>query len=166
MLPPETMTTVRRPRMGPASSRSAATGGAAEAWPTLVAGGKQADYKCVSCHVTGYGQVGGSALGFTKGLTNVQCETCHGPGSLHVAAKGLEEPSTMHRETPETTCLGCHNEHHSDTFQYVAYLRDVLGPGHGASARTKLGEGVTGHELRTAAQNRASTAAADQATKM
>jgi hypothetical protein len=138
----------------------------AEAWQTLVAGGKQADYKCVACHVTGYGQVGGSALGHSRGLTDVQCETCHGPGSLHVAAKGLEEPSAVHRETPETTCLGCHNEHHSDTFQYQAYLRDILGPGHGASARKKLGDGPTGHELRSAAQTRAKTAAAEQAAKM
>src|SRR5581483_11853074 len=103
----------------------------ASAWKTL-AGGKQADYKCIGCHLTGYGQVGGSALGFTKGLEAVQCENCHGPASLHVTAKGLEEPSSVHRAVPETTCLGCHNEKHSDTFQYQAYLRDVLGPGHGA----------------------------------
>ncbi|HEX3697748.1 MAG TPA: multiheme c-type cytochrome [Polyangia bacterium] len=138
----------------------------AEAWQTLVAAGKQADYKCVACHVTGYGQVGGTSLGHSKGLSDVQCETCHGPGSIHVAEKGLEEPSSVHRDTPETTCLGCHNEHHSDTFQYAAYLRDVLGAGHGQSARAKLGVGPTGHELRSAAQNRAHTAAADQATKL
>jgi hypothetical protein len=83
-----------------------------------------------------------------------------------VAAKGLEEPSAIHRETPETTCLGCHNEHHSDTFQYQAYLRDVLGPGHGASARTALGDGPTGHDLRSAAMMKAKTAAADQASHL
>ena len=129
------------------------------AWKTL-ADGKKADYKCVSCHLTGYGQVGGSALGFTKGLEAVQCENCHGPASLHVAAKGLEEPSSVHREVPETTCLGCHNEKHSDTFQYQAYLRDVLGPGHGAEARKKLGDGPTGRELRAAAVARAKRAGA------
>jgi len=123
----------------------------AGAWKTLVDGGKQADYKCVSCHVTGYGQVGGSSLGFTKGLESIQCETCHGPGSIHVAEKGLEEPSAVHRGTPETTCVGCHNEHHSDTFQYQAYLRDIVGPGHGALARKKLGDGPTGHSVRSAA---------------
>jgi hypothetical protein len=126
----------------------------AAAWKTL-AGGKQADYRCVSCHVTGYGQVGGSSLGFTRGLEAVQCENCHGPASVHVAEKGLEEPGSLRREVPETTCLACHNERHSDTFQYQAYLRDVLGPGHGAEARKKLGDGPTAHALRAAAVARA-----------
>ncbi|HET6150755.1 MAG TPA: multiheme c-type cytochrome, partial [Polyangia bacterium] len=122
----------------------------AAAWRTL-ANGKQADYKCIGCHLTGYGQVGGSTLGFTKGLEAVQCESCHGPASLHVAAGGLEEPSSVHRLVPETTCSQCHNPHHSDTFQYQAYLRDILGPGHGGQARKKLGDGPTGHGLRAAA---------------
>jgi hypothetical protein len=129
----------------------------AAAWQALAAG-KQADYKCVSCHVTGYGQVGGSSLGFTKGLEAVQCENCHGPASIHVAEKGLEEPSSMRRAVPETTCLACHNERHSDTFQYQAYLRDVLGPGHGAEARKKLGEGLSAHALRAAALAKAKQA--------
>ena len=129
------------------------------AWKTLVDGGKQADYKCVSCHVTGFGQVGGSSLGFTKKLESVQCETCHGPGSLHVAGEGNEEPLAVHRDTPETVCLGCHTEQHSDTFQYEPYLRDIVGPGHGAKRRTALGVGPTGHELRSAAFKRAKLAA-------
>jgi Cytochrome c554 and c-prime len=131
----------------------------AHAWQTLVDVGKQADYKCVGCHVTGYGQVGGSSLGHTRRLENVQCETCHGPGSLHVEAKGLEDPPSVHRQTPETTCTGCHNERHSDTFQVQAYLRDVLGAGHGAAARGKLGDGPTGRQLRAAAQAKAAGAA-------
>jgi hypothetical protein len=138
----------------------------AQAWKTLVDGGKQADYKCVSCHVTGYGQVGGSSLGFTRGLEDVQCENCHGPGSLHVAAKGLEEPSSVRRGTPESTCTACHNEHHSDTFQYQAYLRDILGPGHGPAARERLGDGPTGHGLRTAALAKAKVEGQKQLQKM
>ena len=113
----------------------------ASAWRTLVEGGKQDDYRCVSCHVTGYGEVGGSSLGHVARLESVQCEVCHGPGSTHVAQKGLEEPAAVHRETPQRTCTACHTERHSDTFQYEAYLRDILGPGHGESARKKLGDG-------------------------
>jgi hypothetical protein len=94
----------------------------------------------------------------------VQCENCHGPASLHVAAKGLEEPSSLRRAVPETTCLACHNEHHSDTFQYQAYLRDVLGPGHAGEARKKLGDGPTGHSLRAAALAAAKRAGAAAAT--
>lgn len=138
----------------------------AHAWKTLVDGGKQADYKCVSCHVTGYGQVGGSTLGFTKKLESVQCETCHGPGSIHVAAEGNEEPSSVKRDTPETVCLGCHTEQHSDTFKYEPYLRDIVGPGHGAKRREALGPGETGHQLRSAALAKAKQAGAAQAKKM
>jgi hypothetical protein len=130
----------------------------AHAWKTLVDVGKQADYKCVSCHVTGYGEVGGTSLGHTQHLENVQCETCHGPGSVHVAAKGLEDPPAVQRLTPSTVCTNCHNAHHSDTFNYNAYLRDILGQGHGATARARLGEGPTGHELRTAALAKAKAA--------
>jgi hypothetical protein len=138
----------------------------ADAWQTLVEVGKQNDYKCTSCHVTGYGQVGGSSLGHTDHLRDVQCEVCHGPGSIHVAEKGLEEPSSVHKETPASTCKGCHTEQHSDTFQYEAYLRDILGPGHGPSAREKLGNGPTGHELRSAALARAKAAGAAEAKKL
>jgi hypothetical protein len=132
----------------------------AQAWKTLVDGGKQSDYKCTGCHVTGFGQVGGSSLGFTRNLESVQCETCHGPGSLHVAGEGNEEPLAIRRDTPETVCLGCHTEQHSDTFQFEAYLRDIVGPGHGAKRRLALGAGATGHELRSAALRRAKLSAA------
>jgi hypothetical protein len=127
----------------------------AQAWKTLVDAGKTGNDDCVSCHVTGYGEVGGSSLGFTRRLENVQCESCHGPASLHVAAEGLEEPPKVRRTTTEATCKRCHTEKHSDTFQYQAYLRDVLGVGHGEKSRAKLGAGPTGHELRSAALARA-----------
>ena len=96
----------------------------------------------------------------------MQCENCHGPASLHVAAQGLEEPISLRRAVPETTCLACHNERHSDTFQYQAYLRDVLGPGHGAQARKKLGDGPTGRTLRAAALAKAKRAGQGQASSM
>jgi hypothetical protein len=130
----------------------------ASAWKTLVEGGKQNDFKCVSCHVTGYGEVGGTSLGHTDRLRDVQCEVCHGPGSTHVAGEGLEEPLAIKRATPASTCTTCHTEQHSDTFQYEAYLRDILGAGHGAAARAKLGDGPTGHALRSAALAKAKAA--------
>jgi hypothetical protein len=138
----------------------------ARAWKTIVDGGKTGITECVNCHVTGFGEVGGSSLGHVKGLTNVQCETCHGPGSLHVKAEGLEEPPAVRLGTPESTCKRCHNEKHSDTFQYAAYLRDVLGPGHGAKARDKLGSGPTGHQLRSKAVAAAKAAGKAQLKKM
>ncbi len=127
----------------------------AHAWKTLRAVGKTAHSDCVSCHVTGFGEVGGSSLGFSEGLENVQCEACHGPGSIHVEKRGLEKPLALRTSTPESVCTRCHNEKHSDTFQYQAYLRDIIGPGHGEDARDKLGAGPTAKDLRRAAAKRA-----------
>jgi hypothetical protein len=138
----------------------------ARAWKTIVDDRKTGFPDCVSCHVTGYGEVGGSSLGHTQRLTNVQCETCHGPGSLHVKAEGLEEPPAVKLATPQSTCERCHNEKHSDTFEFAAYMRDVLGPGHGAAARKKLGAGPTGHQLRRQAVAAARAAGRAQAKKM
>ena len=127
----------------------------AQAWKTLVEVGKEAHDDCVSCHVTGFGEIGGSSLGYTKGLQDIQCEVCHGPGSIHVEKRGKESPFAGRLKTPESVCVRCHNEKHSDTFQYQAYLRDVIGPGHGEDARDDLGAGPTGKSLRHAAQVRA-----------
>jgi hypothetical protein len=137
-----------------AAARSFATTRHAQAWRTLVKAKKTGQEDCVSCHVTGYGEIGGSSFGFTKGLENVQCETCHGPGSIHVEKRGKESPFAGQLKTPESLCVRCHNEKHSDTFQYEAYLRDVIGPGHGEDARDALGPGPTGKELRRAAIHR------------
>jgi hypothetical protein len=120
----------------------------ARAWKTLVEVGKEAHDDCVSCHVTGYGEVGGSSLGHTQGLENVQCEACHLPNSTHVEKRGKESPYAGSLGTPESVCVRCHNEKHSDTFKYEPYLRDALGPGHGETLLDKIGPGPTARELR------------------
>ncbi len=125
------------------------------AWKTLVDVGKELDYSCISCHVTGWDQPGGSNLAYNEPLRAIQCEVCHGPGSLHVENDGEETPMTVRRTPEESLCVTCHNHEHSDTFDFQAYLRDVTGPGHGAEFRKKLGEGPTGHELRSAALEKA-----------
>jgi hypothetical protein len=138
----------------------------AQAFPTLVQAGKDLSYDCVSCHAAGFDELGGSNL-FTLAawqratpgaakpavpdLRNVQCEVCHGPGSLHVSAPsknriGMPQPT-------EERCLVCHTKEHSDTFAFVPYLRDILGPGHGEAKRAALGAGPTAHELRAAKKN-------------
>jgi hypothetical protein len=128
----------------------------AQAWQTLVDRGQQFDYECIGCHVTGFDKPGGSNLGHNDDLRNVQCEVCHGPGSIHVAKGGNEKPLAVHRAPAQDYCANqCHTHEHSDTFQYEAYLRDIVGPGHGEDLRKKLGDGPTGHELRKAALDKA-----------
>ena len=128
----------------------------AGAWETLVERGQQFDYECIGCHVTGWAQPGGSNLAHNENLRDVQCETCHGPGSIHVDKGGEETPFAVVRNPNKNLCAEqCHTKEHSDTFDYEPYLRDILGKGHGEAMRAKLGDGPTGHELRSAALDKA-----------
>ena len=128
----------------------------ARAWKTLVDRGQQFDFDCIGCHVTGWEQPGGANLAFNENLRDVQCEVCHGPGTIHIAKGGEEKPSAVMLAPPADLCATqCHTKEHSDTFELEAYMRDVLGPGHGEAARKKLGDGPTGAQLRKAALDKA-----------
>jgi hypothetical protein len=128
----------------------------AGAYQTLVDTNQQYDLACVGCHVTGFREPGGSEVVENQPLRDVQCEVCHGPGTFHVekpeAPKKSKQGGAQHirLEAPEEVCGKCHTPEHSDTFDYVAYMRDVLGAGHGPEARKALGDGSTGAELRAA----------------
>lgn len=115
--------------------------------PGVAAGAKRAhnldpnkdytsDPKCVTCHVTGFGQPGGFvSLEKTATLVGVQCEVCHGPGAGYLkpnlmslqnkqfkrgdlVAAGMIVPSAE-------TCKGCHNKNSPfyQSFDYQAHLR-------------------------------------------
>jgi hypothetical protein len=123
----------------------------AQAYDTLVAVNKQFDLSCVGCHVTGFRQPGGSEVVENLKLQDIQCEQCHGPGSLHVAEPERKgKPNAIRRHAEVDVCLQCHTPEHSDTFNYEAYMRDILGPVHGPERRSSLGPGPTGRELRAA----------------
>jgi hypothetical protein len=94
---------------------------------------KNFNLSCVGCHVTGYQRPGGSEVVQNEGLRDVQCETCHGPGSLHVAARTpAQQRATIIRNPPQALCAQqCHTPEHSDHFDYGQYLPRILGPGHG-----------------------------------
>jgi Cytochrome c554 and c-prime len=128
----------------------------AHAWETLVKRNQEFDLECISCHVTGWNKPGGATLARNESLRDVQCEVCHGPASIHVAQDGNDDPKTLvGGPEPEMCARQCHTKEHSDTFQYEAYLRDIVGPGHGEERRKALGEGPTGRELRVAGLERA-----------
>ncbi len=93
---------------------------------------------CIVCHVTGFGVADTIFAG-------VQCEACHGPGSLYKSMKIMhpkkykENPEKQHQLAleaglilpTEETCRGCHNEK-SPTFKgfdfdsmFVAGVHDL-----------------------------------------
>jgi hypothetical protein len=102
-----------------------------QAWQSLQKVSKDKDLDCVTCHVTGYGKPGGSVLGKLEGFTNVQCEACHGPGSLHVAAPQKGPGSQIIARPGIDTCTGCHTTVHSPRFAFDEYKKRLLVPGHG-----------------------------------
>jgi hypothetical protein len=105
----------------------------ARAYWTLEVLNKNFNLSCVGCHVTGYQQPGGSEVVQNQNLRNVQCESCHGPGSRHITARGAsQQRATIIRNPPEAFCAQqCHTPEHSDHFDYQRYLPRILGPGHG-----------------------------------
>ncbi|HTS80340.1 MAG TPA: multiheme c-type cytochrome [Myxococcaceae bacterium] len=109
--------------------------GHSHAYATLESVQKQYRLDCVACHVIGFQQAGGVCrVDQVDGRRNVGCESCHGPGSSHVAA-GTARSVVRPRPGP-SLCVGCHTAENSIHFDYARYLPRVLGPGHGAAAST------------------------------
>lgn len=108
------------------------------AYATLQTRHKEFNLSCVGCHVTGYNQPGGSTVTHNAGLINVGCETCHGPGSAHAADPA--SASIARVDAPETICLQCHTQEHSDRFNYSTYRAMLIAPGHGQPEHSALNQ--------------------------
>lgn len=96
----------------------------ADAYATLQIEENNYSVECLPCHTTGYGEPGG--FDFSQGtdsrFLNVQCESCHGPGSNH------SEKSGIIRNTGERGCVTCHDNKNSPEFDYNEYLPMVKCP--------------------------------------
>ena len=106
----------------------------AQAWENLPAEFRTPDKKddkgraCISCHVTGYQQPGGfESADKSAHLLGVQCEACHGPGSLHKAAANKLRAAKLKKfpadadkfiQLKPTNCADCHNPHLSYAKKY------------------------------------------------
>ncbi len=115
----------------------------ADAWKTLVDDHKQYDLECVGCHVTGWQEPGGvcdltkitkTVAPHLSPMKDVQCESCHGPASRHLAAQTVaQKKATIRLKVPAAVCVTCHRGEHSPNFDYDAYLKQIIGPGHGTA---------------------------------
>ncbi len=102
----------------------------ANAYGTLAKQFKEYNLDCVSCHVTGYGQPGGSTVTHVEKLVNVGCEECHGPGSLHV--KDTKNKELIIAKPNLDTCVSkCHHPPHVEGFDPKEKVKNILGKGHG-----------------------------------
>jgi nitrate/TMAO reductase-like tetraheme cytochrome c subunit len=72
---------------------------------------EQKKAECIECHVVGLGQEGGyDPANPDVEKQNVGCESCHGPGSDHVALMKKDRKAEPGMSKPtEATCTGCHN---------------------------------------------------------
>lgn len=92
----------------------------AHAFATLIARKADADPKCIGCHTTGFEEVSGyrRAFGGDK-LVDVGCESCHGPGSLHVREKtGDASVNFTFRPLDAGDCIKCHHGEFSRPFDW------------------------------------------------
>lgn len=113
--------------------------GHSKAWKTLVDDNKDADRSCIGCHSVGFMEKGGYCKAFEVDFRkDVQCESCHGAGSLH-AKTG--DKKLIRRQVPEETCRSCHHVPHIPSFESFNYNEKVvkiLGKGHGENLLKQL----------------------------
>ena len=110
--------------------------GHARAFATLVAFKAEADPNCIACHTVGFGTASGYRREFGEAkLVDVGCESCHGPGSAHVAARraGGEVTARFH-PVGAGDCRKCHHGEFSRPFEYDKFWPAVA---HGKEAAAK-----------------------------
>ncbi len=79
-----------------------------------------ADPACIRCHTVGFGSPGGYRREMARTrLTDVGCESCHGPGGTHVAERQAGTPPNFHfRPLAAGDCTRCHQGEFSRPFNW------------------------------------------------
>lgn len=104
---------------------------------TLVKAKRDGQPECIQCHVAGFRKPGGTTLvSRVNELGGVQCENCHGPGSLHIEALGNEKKPTIIAQPVESDCRGCHYPPHTNDFKFSERITKIVGPGHQFAKKT------------------------------
>ena len=101
--------------------------GHAHAFATLQETGSESDPHCVKCHTVGFGKPGGyrRPMG-AESLTDVGCESCHGPASEHIDRYLHGKPSTFRfRPLGPGDCTTCHYGEFSRPFDWDEFWPPV-----------------------------------------
>lgn len=94
--------------------------GHSHAFNTLVRRESEADPTCIGCHTIGFGKPTGYQRSFgNEQLTDVGCESCHGPGSEHVTSWAAgKKPAFQFRPLGPGDCKSCHHGEFSRPFEW------------------------------------------------
>ncbi len=94
--------------------------GHGHAFETLVEKGSDADPHCIQCHTVGFGRPTGYRRPFgLEKLTDVGCESCHGPASEHVAHHlNGKQTAFKFRPVGPGDCTSCHQGEFSRPFEW------------------------------------------------
>ena len=88
----------------------------AHAFETLAKNHREHDPECLPCHVTGFETAGGFLGGAPyQDMREVQCESCHGMGTLHDMT-GVHDP-----DPGLLACQRCHTAEMSPEFDFARY---------------------------------------------
>ncbi|MGJ8634538.1 MAG: multiheme c-type cytochrome [Luteolibacter sp.] len=101
--------------------------GHAHAFQTLVDAGADADPNCIACHTVGFGKESGyrRTMG-TEKLTDVSCESCHGPASQHIDKYLHGKPVTFKfRPLGPGDCKSCHYGEFSRPFDWDTFYPPI-----------------------------------------
>jgi hypothetical protein len=93
-------------------------------------GAERRDSTCLTCHTTGYGDRGYGGREALVDLGGVQCEACHGAGSLYSRSSVMRQPEFSRLmglvAVDSVTCTRCHNINQSPAFEGFAYEAGLL----------------------------------------
>ena len=93
------------------------------AFETLEAKNQSENRDCVVCHVTGFEQPGGYPEGGAA-VSNVGCESCHGPGGDHVGAEQKRKGTILALADKCDSCVilqicgSCHTDEWDPNFEF------------------------------------------------
>ena len=103
----------------------------AKAFESIKAKGEEKNEKCLGCHTTAFNK-GGYKIGDPSAadFEGVQCESCHGPGSVYKKMKFMKDRNLALQngliDINEKTCTGCHDgSEHTGKFNYKEALKQI-----------------------------------------
>lgn len=106
----------------PAEGRVWKASAHSHALATLEREGHDRDPDCVACHVVGLSATTGfKDRKVTPNLTDVGCESCHGPGENHRMAPARNKMGLV----GEKACMPCHTTENSPNFDFETYWEKI-----------------------------------------